>query len=104
MRCDKCDTHAGHETVDITLYMKCQCDTFRSYVADLTAQRTAAEEKCRVLEALPPTEDTYKDLLLQTRVGHLVMREDVSRSEVVCEEELARNFLTQALVKGRCVH
>ena len=97
MRCDKCDTHAGHRTVDITDYMKHQRDTFRSYVADLTAQRTAAEEKCRVLEALPPTEDTYKDLLLQTHVKHLVMREDVSRSEVVCEEELARNFLTQAL-------
>ena len=97
MRCDKCDTHAGYRTVDITDYMKRQRDTFRSHVADLTAQRTAAEEKCRVLEALPPTEDTYKDLLLQTRVGHLVMREDVSRREVVCEEELARNFLTQAL-------
>ena len=96
-RCDKCDTHAGHKTVDITDYMKHQRDTFRSHVADLTAQRSAAEEKCRVLEALPPTEDTYKDLLLQTRVGHLVMREDVWRSEVVCEEELARNFLTQAL-------
>ena len=89
--------HTGHKTVDITDYMKRKRDTLCSHVADLTAQRTAAEEKCRVLEALPPTEDTYKDLLLQTRVGHLVMREDVSRSEVVCEEELARNFLTQAL-------
>ena len=97
MRCDKCDTHARHKTVDITHYMKRQRGTLRSHVADLTAQRTAAEEKCRVLEALPPTEDTYKDLLLQTRVKHLVMREDVSRNEVVYEEELARNFLTQAL-------
>ena len=68
-----------------------------SHVADLTAQRTAAEEKCRVLEALPLTEDRYKDLLLQTHVGHFVMREDVSRSEVVCEEEVAQSFLTQAL-------
>ena len=40
---------------------------------------------------------TGKDLLLQTHIGHLVMREDVSRSEVVCEEEVARSFLTQAL-------
>ena len=97
LRCDKCDTHAGHKTVDITDYMKRQRDTLCSHVTDLTAQRTASEEKCRVLEALPPTEDRYKDLLLQTRVGHFVMREDVSRSEVVCEEELARSFLTQAL-------
>ena len=89
--------HTGHKTVDITDYMKRQRDTFCSHVADLTTQRTAAEEKCRVLEALPPTEDRYKDLLLQTHVGHLVMREDVSRSEVVCEEEVARSFLTQAL-------
>ena len=89
--------HTGHKTVDITDYMKRQRDTLCSHVADLTAQRTAAEEKCRVLEALPPTEDRYKDLLLQTHVGHLVMREDVSRSEVVCEEEVARSFLTQAL-------
>ena len=89
--------HTGHKTVDITDYMKRQRDTLCSHVTDLTTQRTAAEEKCRVLEALPPTEDRYKDLLLQTRVGHLVMREDVSRSEVVCEEEVARSFLTQAL-------
>ena len=89
--------HTGHKTVDITDYMKRQRDTLHSHVADLTTQRTAAEEKCRVLEALPRTEDRYKDLLLQTRVGHLVMREDVSRSEVVCEEEVARSFLTQAL-------
>ena len=97
MRCDKCETHAAHETVDITDYIKRQRETLHSHVADLTAQRTAAEEKCRALEALPHTEDKYKDLLLQTRVGHLVMREDVSRSEVVCEEEVARSFLTQAL-------
>ena len=89
--------HTGHKTVDITDYMKRQRDTLCSHVTDLTTQRTAAEEKCRVLEALPPTEDRYKDLLLQTHVGHLVMREDVSRSEVVCEEEVARSFLTQAL-------
>ena len=89
--------HTGHKTVNITDYMKRQRDTLHSHVEDLTAQRTAAEEKCRVLEALPPTEDRYKDLLLQTRVGHLVMGEDVSRSEVVCEEEVARSFLTQAL-------
>ena len=76
--------HTGHKTVDITDYMKRQRDTLCSHVADLTSQRTAAEEKCRVLEALPPTEDRYKDFLLQTHVGHLVMREDVSRSEVVC--------------------
>ena len=97
MRCDKCATHTGHKTVDITDYMKRQRDTLHSHVADLTTQRTAAEEKCRVLEELPPTEDRYKDLLLQTNVGHLVMREDVSRSEVVCEEDVARSFLTQAL-------
>ena len=97
MRCDKCDTHAGHKTVDITDYMKRQCNTLHSHVADLAAQQTAAEEKCRVLEALPPTEDRYKDFLLQTHVEHLVMREDVSRNEVVCEEELVRRFLTQAL-------
>ena len=89
--------HTGHKTVDITDYMKRQRDTLCSHATDLTAQRTAAEEKCRVLEALPPTEDRYKDLLLQTHVGHFVMREDVSRSEVVCEEEVARSFLTQAL-------
>ena len=87
----------GHETVDITDYMKRQRDILHSHVADLTAQRTDAEEKCRVLEELPPTEGRYKDLLLQTHIGHLVMREDVSRSEVVCEEEVARSFLTQAL-------
>ena len=97
MRCDRCDTHAGHKTVDITDYVKRQRDTLHSHVADLTTQRTASEEKCRVLEALPPTEDRYKDLLLQTHVDHLVMREDVSRSEVVCEEEVTRRFLTQAL-------
>ena len=97
MRCDQCDTHAGHKTVDITDYMKRQRNILHSHVADLAAQRTAAEEKCRVLEALPLTEERYKDLLLQTHVGHLVMREDVSRSEVVCKEELARRFLTQAL-------
>ena len=97
MRCDKCDTHAGHKTVDITDYMKRQRDILCSNVADLTTQRTAAKEKCRVFEALPPTEERYKDLLLQTHVEHLVMREDVSRSEVVCEEEVARSFLTQAL-------
>ena len=89
--------HTGHKTVDITDHMKRQRNILHSHVADLTAQRTDAEEKCRVLEALPHTEDTYKDLLLQTHVGYLVMREDVSRSEVVCEEELARSFLTQAL-------
>ena len=89
--------HTGHKTVYITDYMKRQCNILHSHVADLTAQRTDAEEKCRVLEELPHTEGRYKDLLLQTHVGHLVMREDVSRSEVVCEEELARSFLTQAL-------
>ena len=89
--------HTGHKTVDITGYMKRQRDTLCSHVSDLTTQRTAAEEKYSVLEALPPTEDRYKDLLLQTHVGHLVMREDVSRSEVACEEEVARSFLTQAL-------
>ena len=89
--------HTGHKTVDITDYMKRQCNILHSHVSDLTTQRTAAKEKCRVLEALPPTEDRYKDLLLQTNVGHFVMREDVSRNEVVCEEELARSFLTQAL-------
>ena len=99
MRCDKCDTHAGHKTVDITDYMKRQRNTLRSHVADMTAQQTGAEEKCREIEALPPTEDRYKDLLLQTHVGHLVMREDVSRSEVVCEEKVARSFLTQALCR-----
>ena len=97
MRCDKCDTHAGHKTVDITDYMKRQRNTLRSHVADMTTQQSASEEKCREIEALPPLEDTYKDLLLQTHVGHLVMREDVSRSEVMCEEEVARSFLTQAL-------
>ena len=96
MRCDKCDTHAGHKTVDITDYMKRQRDTLCSHVADLAAQRTAAEEKCRVFVALPLT-DRYKDLLLQTNVEHLVMREDVSRNEVMCEEEVTRRFLTQAL-------
>ena len=89
--------HTGHKTVDITDYMKRQRDILHSHVSDLTAQRTDAEEKCRVLEALPPTEGRYKDLLLQTHVGHLVMREDVSRNEVMCEEEVARSFLTQAL-------
>ena len=89
--------HTGHKTVDITNYMKRQCNILCSHVSDLTTQRTAAKEKCRVLEALPPTEDRYKDLLLQTNVEHLVMREDVSRNEVMCEEELARSFLTQAL-------
>ena len=49
--------HTGHKTVDITDYMKRQRDTLCSHVEDLTAQRTAAEEKCRVLEALPRTED-----------------------------------------------
>ena len=97
LRCEKSGAHVGHKTVDITDCMKRQCNALLSHVADLTAQRTAAEEKCRVLEALPPTEGRYKDLLLQTRVEHLMMCEDVSRSEVVCEEELARSFLTQAL-------
>ena len=97
MLCSRCDTHAGHETVDITDYMKRQRDILHSHVTYLTAQQTAAKKKCRVLEALPLTEDMYKDLILQTHVGHLVMREDVSRSEVVCEEEVARSFLTQAL-------
>ena len=89
--------HTGHKTVYITDYMKRQRDILHSHVADLTAQRTDAKKKCRVLEELPHTEDRYKDLLLQTHVEHLVMREDVSRSEVVCEEEVARSFLTQAL-------
>ena len=89
--------HTGHKTVVITDYMKYERDILHSHVSDLTTQRTAAEEKCRVLEALPPTEGRYKDLLLQTHVEHLVMREDVSRSEVVCEEVVARSFLTQAL-------
>ena len=97
LRCDKSDTHAGHRTVDITDYMKLQRNTLRSHVTNLTPQQTAAEGGYRVLEALPPLEDTYKDLLLQTHVGHFVMREDVSRSEVMCEEEVARNFLTHAL-------
>ena len=97
LRCEKSGAHAGHKTVDITDYMKRQRKAVLSRAAALTAQRTAAEEKCRVLEALPPTEDRYKDLLLQTHVEHLVMCEDVSRSEVMCEEELARSFLTQAL-------
>ena len=95
--CCACDKHAGHKTVDITDYMKRQRNTLCSNVADLTTQQTAAKEECRVLEALPPTEDRYKDLLLQTDIRILVMREDVSRSEVVCEEEVARSFLTQAL-------
>ena len=97
LRCDKSDTHAGHKTVDITEYMKLQRNILRSHVTNLTPQQTAAEGGYRVLEALPPTEDTYKDLLLQTHVGHFVMREDVSRSEVMCEEEVARSFLTHAL-------
>ena len=50
-----------------------------------------------MLEAVEPPEARYKDLLLQTHVGHLLMGEDVWRSNVVCEEVLARSFLTQAL-------
>ena len=96
VRCDKRE-HAGHNTTDIAEYVARQRCVLRSHVADLTKQRAAAEEQCRVLEALPPREARYKDLLLQTHVGHLLMGEDVSRSNVVCEEALARSFLTQAL-------
>ena len=96
VRCDKRE-HAGHNTIEISEYVARQCCILRSHAADLTKQRAAADEKCCVLEAVEPPEARYKDLLLQTHVGHLLMGEDVWRSNVVCEEALARSFLTQAL-------
>ena len=96
VRCVKRE-HAGHNTIEISEYVARQRCILRSHAADLTKQRDAADEKCRVLEAVEPPEARYKDLLLQTHVGHLLMGEDVWRSNVVCEEALARSFLTQAL-------
>ena len=99
MICVRCENreHAGHSTIEISEYVARQRCILRSHAADLTKQRAAADEKCRVLEAVEPPEARYKDLLLQTHVGHLLMGEDVWRSNVVCEEVLARSFLTQAL-------
>ena len=96
VRCDKRE-HAGHNTIEISEYVARQRCILRSHAADLTKQRAAADEKCCVLEAVEPPEARYKDLLLQTHVGHLLMGEDVWRSNVVCEEVLVRSFLTQAL-------
>ena len=96
VRCEK-RKHAGHNTIEISEYVARQHCILRSHAADLTKQRAAADEECRVLEAAEPPEARYKDLLLQTHVGHLLMGEDVWRSNVVCEEALARSFLTQAL-------
>ena len=100
VRCDKRE-HAGHNTIEISEYVARQRCILRSHAADLTKQRAAADEKCRVLETVEPPEARYKDLLLQTHVGHLLMGEDVWRSNVVCEEVLARSFLTQALSAGQ---
>ena len=99
MICVRCvpREHAGHNTIEISEYVARQCCILRSHAEDLTKQRAAADEECRVLEAVEPPEARYKDLLLQTHVGHLEMGEDVWRSNVVCEEVLARSFLTQAL-------
>ena len=99
MICVRCERreHAGHNTIEISEYVARQCCILRSHAADLTKQRAAADEKCCVLEAVEPPEARYKDLLLQTHVGHLLMGEDVWRSNVVCEEVLTRSFLTQAL-------
>ena len=96
VRCEKRE-HAGHNTIEISEYVARQRCILRSHAADLTKQRAAADEECRVLETVEPPEARYKDLLLQTHVGHLLMGEDVWRSNVVCEEALARSFLTQAL-------
>ena len=96
VRCEKRE-HAGHNTIEISEYVARQRCILRSHAADLTKQRAAADEECCVLEAVEPPEARYKDLLLQTHVGHLLMGEDVWRSNVVCEEVLARSFLTQAL-------
>ena len=96
VRCDKRE-HAGHNTIEIPEYVARQRCILRSHAAELTKQRAAADEECCVLEAVEPPEARYKDLLLQTHVGHLLMGEDVWRSNVVCEEALARSFLTQAL-------
>ena len=96
VRCEKRE-HAGHNTIEISEYVARQRCILRSHAADLTKQRAAADEECCVLEAAEPPEARYKDLLLQTHVGHLLMGEDVWRSNVVCEEALARSFLTQAL-------
>ena len=92
VRCDKRE-HAGHNTIEISEYVARQRCILHSHAADLTKQRAAADEECRVLEAVEPPEAT-KTL---THVGHLLMGEDVWRSNVVCEEALARSFLTQAL-------
>ena len=97
--CVRCENreHAGHNTIEISEYVARQRCILRSHAADLTKQRAAADEECCVLEAVEPPEARYKDLLLQTNVGHLLMGEDVWRRNVVCEEVLARSFLTQAL-------
>ena len=99
MICVSCEKHehAGHNTIEISEYVARQRCILRSHAADLTKQRAAADGECCVLEATEPPEARYKDLLLQTHVGHLLMGEDVWRRNVVCEEALARSFLTQAL-------
>ena len=96
VRCDKLG-HAGHSTTDVSQYVERKHHTLRSHVADLTKRRADAEEKCRVLEARPPQDASYKDMLLQTHTGYLAMEEGVVRSRVACEEDVARSFLVQAV-------
>ena len=104
VRCDKCQTHAGHKTTDITDYIQRQRLTLNSRVADLTKKQAAAKDSLDALfwELLSP-EDRKQELLLQTRVAHFEMGEDVSRNNVVCEEEVERIFLLQELRRGEKV-
>ena len=96
VHCERCE-HEGHNTIGISEYAERQRCIPHSHAEDLTGHRAAADKKCRVLEAVELLEARYKDLLLQTHVRHLLMREDVSHSEVVCEEEVARGFFAHAL-------
>ena len=66
--CYRCDTHAGHKTVDIKDYMKRQRDVLHSHVADLTAQRTDAEEEVCALNTFV------------AKAGHMI-----AECEAVCQ-------------------
>ena len=96
MRCANL-AHSGHNTTDISQYTERQRYVLRSHMADLTKQRHAATEEALALKSLPPPDVRYKELILKTHLGYLLMEEGVSRSHIECEEDVEWRCLTQAL-------
>ena len=87
MCCSLCDTHAGHETVDLMDYMKRQRAVLHSHVTDLTAQRADAEEEVCALTTFV------------AKAGHMI-----AECEAVCQlgdEQVLRAVTeSQAVVRS----